>query len=146
MSKRFTLDDIEEVTLIRGMLGVDAIWCTILFKGCKNPVKFYAWERADDEFSREMYDALKEGKFGEVIDGSGEIYIKMPPDQYQLEEAALEKRIKLLVESDFSDLPVTQARFTDEQKKAWSTYRQALRDITDQAGFPWDIDWPVKPK
>ena len=26
----------------------------------------------------------------------------------------------------------------------WKNYRQALRDITSQAGFPWNIDWPVK--
>ena len=25
----------------------------------------------------------------------------------------------------------------------WLTYRQALRDITAQAGLPWTIDWPV---
>ena len=30
----------------------------------------------------------------------------------------------------------------------WATYRQALRDITDHARFPWlnDEDWPVKPE
>lgn len=27
----------------------------------------------------------------------------------------------------------------------WATYRQALRDVTAQAGFPWDIAWPEKP-
>jgi hypothetical protein len=27
----------------------------------------------------------------------------------------------------------------------WAVYRQALRDITKQAGFPWTIDWPVAP-
>ena len=27
----------------------------------------------------------------------------------------------------------------------WSTYRQALRDITAQAGFPWTVEWPVQP-
>lgn len=26
-----------------------------------------------------------------------------------------------------------------------AAYRQALRDITTQAGFPWDINWPVAP-
>ena len=26
-----------------------------------------------------------------------------------------------------------------------TTYRQALRDITDQAGFPTNITWPTKP-
>jgi hypothetical protein len=28
---------------------------------------------------------------------------------------------------------------------AWATYRQALRDITSQAGFPWEISWPDQP-
>lgn len=35
------------------------------------------------------------------------------------------------------DAPVDQA--------AWAAYRQALRDISVQSGFPWNIDWPVAP-
>jgi len=27
---------------------------------------------------------------------------------------------------------------------AYADYRQALRDVPDQAGFPGDIDWPTK--
>ena len=27
-----------------------------------------------------------------------------------------------------------------------TAYRQALRDITNQAGFPTDITWPTKPE
>lgn len=27
----------------------------------------------------------------------------------------------------------------------WELYRQALRDVPAQAGFPWDITWPTKP-
>jgi hypothetical protein len=27
----------------------------------------------------------------------------------------------------------------------WAAYRQALRDLPQQAGFPVTIDWPVKP-
>jgi len=27
-----------------------------------------------------------------------------------------------------------------------TAYRQALRDIPDQAGFPTDITWPTKPE
>ena len=27
----------------------------------------------------------------------------------------------------------------------WAAYRQALRDITLQQGFPWEIQWPVAP-
>ena len=27
----------------------------------------------------------------------------------------------------------------------WTTYRQALRDVPAQAGFPTDVTWPVEP-
>lgn len=145
MSKIFTRADVQEVTLIRDMLGVDAVWCTILFKGASNPVQFYASPTALDAFQRDMFTRIRAGEFGPVVDGVGGVYITIPPNQAELEETAIAKRTKLLVESDFSDLPVTQARFTDVQKNAWATYRQALRDITKQQAYPWDIQWPSKP-
>jgi hypothetical protein len=39
----------------------------------------------------------------------------------------------------------TQVADAPVDKSAWATYRQALRDVTAQAGFPWTIDWPVAP-
>jgi hypothetical protein len=30
-------------------------------------------------------------------------------------------------------------------KAVWATYRQALRDVPTQEGFPWTIVWPVAP-
>jgi hypothetical protein len=41
----------------------------------------------------------------------------------------------------------TQAEDFDAQvdKQAWATYRQALRDISSQQGFPWTITWPDAP-
>ena len=50
------------------------------------------------------------------------------------------KRNALLAASDWTqvaDAPVDQV--------AWATYRQALRDVTDQVGFPENVDWPVEP-
>jgi hypothetical protein len=46
-----------------------------------------------------------------------------------------------LKDSDWTqvaDAPVDQA--------AWAAYRQALRDVTGQQGFPWTIDWPAQPE
>ena len=51
------------------------------------------------------------------------------------------ERNQYLSESDWtqvSDAPV--------DKNAWATYRQALRDITEQDGFPWNVVWPIKPE
>lgn len=28
----------------------------------------------------------------------------------------------------------------------WEVYRQALRDITAQTGFPFTVEWPAKPE
>lgn len=55
-------------------------------------------------------------------------------------DEAREHRDELLAASDWtqvSDAPVDQA--------AWATYRQALRDIPEQEGFPSEIAWPAKP-
>jgi len=49
-------------------------------------------------------------------------------------------RDSLLVKCDW-----TQAADAPVDKVAWATYRQALRDVTAQSGFPWTIDWPVQP-
>lgn len=50
------------------------------------------------------------------------------------------KRNELLTACDWTqvlDAPVDQT--------AWATYRQALRDLPDQAGFPFDVVYPVAP-
>jgi len=63
-------------------------------------------------------------------------------NQPTLEEektAARFVRDNLLKETDvwgLSDYPATQAQLD---------YRQALRDVPAQAGFPEDITWPTKP-
>ena len=31
-------------------------------------------------------------------------------------------------------------------KDSYVTYRQALRDVPLQSGFPWTITWPVEPQ
>ena len=45
-----------------------------------------------------------------------------------------------LSESDW-----TQVADAPVDKTAWATYRQALRDVTAQSGFPVEITWPVMP-
>ena len=43
------------------------------------------------------------------------------------------------------DCDWTQLADSPVNKATWATYRQALRDLTKQSGFPWTIDWPVAP-
>lgn len=39
----------------------------------------------------------------------------------------------------------TQISDATVDKALWATYRQALRDISSQEGFPWNIIWPNDP-
>ena len=34
---------------------------------------------------------------------------------------------------------------SDSKVAEWKTFRQALRDIPTQAGFPTNVTWPTKP-
>jgi hypothetical protein len=69
----------------------------------------------------------------------------MTTDEVQQRDAGQAAQVRsernaLLAASDW-----TQVADAPVNKAAWATYRQALRDVTAQAGFPWTIDWPVAP-
>ena len=68
-------------------------------------------------------------------------------DQSQIDNENAQKaadvrqtRDRLLTACDW-----TQVADAPVDKTAWATYRQSLRDITGQEGFPWDVTWPEKP-
>lgn len=74
----------------------------------------------------------------EQVDGDwvqGWIVVDAPADEIRA------RRNRLLTSSDWTqvaDAPVDQA--------AWAAYRQALRDIPQQSGFPANVTWPVTPE
>lgn len=40
----------------------------------------------------------------------------------------------------------TQLVDSPVNKETWATYRQELRDVPSQEGFPWTVTWPTKPE
>ena len=52
------------------------------------------------------------------------------------------QRNALLLQSDWT--MVSDSKLSDEQKTEATTYRQALRDLPTQDGFP-DVEFPAKP-
>ena len=55
-----------------------------------------------------------------------------------------ERRDRFLTETDWVTIRATERG--DPVPTEWQTYRQALRDITEQTGFPENIEWPEKPE
>ena len=86
-------------------------------------------ETAVDEDTGETY------KTGRWVIG----YTVEDKPQDQAEDAVRNQRDRLLSDTDW--MALSDNTITPE----WATYRQALRDITGQTGFPYDVVWPTKP-
>ena len=76
---------------------------------------------------------------------AGGIAICLTDAEYDtaLAASARQKRDRLIAATDYlvtPDYPISDGRLAKVK-----TYRQALRDIPEQAGFPRDIVWPKKP-
>ena len=66
------------------------------------------------------------------------------PNERLAKMEILPKRQELLVNSDWTQIP--NGPLNVEQQQAWAAYRQELRDITKQSGYPFNVIWPTKPE
>jgi hypothetical protein len=57
----------------------------------------------------------------------------------------LARRAMALSSSDWTQLPDVQEQMTQEDRQLWKTFRQQLRDLTVQPGFPEKVNWPQRP-
>ena len=79
-----------------------------------------------------------------VFDGAqvNRVYsVEAIPDEEKAGQVRSERNTKLAA-TDWTqgkDIP-------DNISTAWATYRQALRDVPQQAGFPWAVEWPAQPE
>lgn len=53
------------------------------------------------------------------------------------------QRDALLTACDWTQMP--DSPLDEETKAAWATYRQELRDVPQQEGFPETVTWPEEP-
>ena len=63
----------------------------------------------------------------------------------QIAEQMRNYRNEILMRCDWTELPSSSLRLDAEALAAWTTYRQALRDIPSQTEFPLKITWPTQP-
>ena len=94
----------------------------------------------EDEYKSILYGQAA----GKVIsaDSAGKPILTDPPEP-TMDQQALAVRIKrnkLIADTDYLLMP--DYPITAEELTLVKTYRQQLRDITKQNGFPAIIDWP----
>lgn len=88
------------------------------------------------------------------------MFVKPFVDQWQAKNAEMEaekaeqadelaaaevraKRDQLIAETDFYLMP--DYPISDKNLESIKAYRQALRDVPQQEGFPLQVNWPDKP-
>jgi hypothetical protein len=123
-------------------------------KGFFHPDRGY-WQTLTDP-SEEIFAAYPEGTVEtplqptpiHVWDGS---QWQEPPQSVKDEYVAVQVRNRrdylLMGEVDpVATNALRWAAMPDIERQAWADYRQALLDITQQAGFPHNVTWPSKPE
>ena len=120
--------------------------------------------RSCREISRTEYDELNNAPSGFYVDGEKAVARPRRPGIYHFWNATQKqwvlnpdlqlqgesdqvrgRRNTLLAQSDWTDTLSAKTRLGDEMYAQWQSYRQALRDITQQPGFPLNVVWPVAP-
>lgn len=66
-----------------------------------------------------------------------------PADTEALAAYIRSKRDALLAACDWTQMP--DSPMDAETKAAWAAYRQELRDVPQQEGFPETVTWPEEP-
>lgn len=77
---------------------------------------------------------------GEIATGA---FVVDPDISDVAEDYQRSVRNDLLAASDWTQMP--DSPLSASAKAQWATYRQSLRDVPEQSGFPDDITWPTEP-
>jgi len=105
----------------------------------------YPYTRPDRPDYDPLTTTLVDGSFEQDAVGNWSLpYVVQQRPQADAERNVRSRRDDLLQESDWTQLP--DSPLSADSKTAWATYRQQLRDITSQAGFPYSVVWPTPPE
>ena len=60
-------------------------------------------------------------------------------------DAEQAKSVRTTRDEKLKDSDWSQVADAPVDKTVWATYRQELRDLTKQSGFPWEVTYPTQP-
>ncbi len=74
-------------------------------------------------------------------------YIVVDKTAEEMEETTTSavRDVKWMRNQKLKDSDWTQLQDATADKEAWALYRQALRDVSKQEGYPWNVTWPKEP-
>lgn len=117
-----------------------SIICEVKISDCDENLLFVATPDDCEAHGRDIYARCVAGEFGVIAE-----FKRTVADLDLLAASVRTERCRLLAASEWTDTLSAKNRLGDALYDEWQAYRQALRDITAQPGFPELIDWPDTP-
>ena len=103
-----------------------------------------------DALGNWVFAWVERDMFADYVDEDGVTVTKVSQEEAytarkdaEAATAARAERDKLIASCDWMAIKAFEGGTTVSTE--WATYRQALRDVPLQAGFPWTVEWPTQP-
>ena len=147
MSDRITIinNDDGTIDVIVNGENVENIPATNLDSSI-HAVQWYG-DRGEVEYNDRNEEITDFSEFDAIINDRDKEIDRLTQEALDNEPSEEEKdraqRVSLLEETDW--IVIKYLDIGEPVPQEWSDYRQALRDITEQAGFPGNVDWPTEP-
>jgi hypothetical protein len=81
----------------------------------------------------------------QVVDGVTKTAAEQEAEYKAMKDAEQAKSVRQNRDAKLAECDWTQLADAPVDKAVWATYRQTLRDVPTQEGFPWTITWPDAP-
>ena len=105
----------------------------------------YPYTRPDRPDYDHLTTTLVDGSFEQDAVGNWSLpYVVQQRPQADAERNVRSRRDALLAECDW--VVIVHTEKGTNIPMGWEVYRQALRDITAQEGFPYSVTWPTPPE
>ena len=129
---------------------LDALGADVVFEGAQatgGTVYQYSQRQGVEQVDGKWYTKYVLGPtfIDTVVDGVTTTALQHETAYKAQKDAEQAKSVRATRDAKLAECDWTQVADAPVDKTVWATYRQALRDITTQTGFPWTVTYPEKP-
>lgn len=129
---------------------LEALGADVVFEGAQatgGTVYQYSQAQGVEQIDGKWYTKYVLGPtfIDTVVDGVTTTALQHETAYKAQKDAEQAKNVRATRDAKLAECDWTQVADAPVDKAVWATYRQALRDVTAQEGFPWTVTYPEKP-
>ena len=130
---------------------LEALGADVVFEGAQatgGTVYQYSQAQGVEQVDGKWYTKYILGPvfIDQVVDGVTTTAAEQEAAYKTAKDTEQAKSVRSTRDTKLKDTDWTQITDATVNKTVWATYRQALRDVPTQSGFPWTITWPTQPE